>query len=241
MGGYRPDAQRPQQQPTPQWHTVPLLAPSECHNGDMSTESISRPTHGDVLELILDDHRAFDDLLRRCRRNDVDRAAARSALAALLTAHGIAEEEKVYPTLRRKRAIDAHDEEHGEEEHAEINEALVTFWEAKGTDTQKYDDAVEELSAVVAHHSTEEELTIINPAREELSAKVREELGAAWLKRRNQLLDEGCGTLEQVKKLVRTAEADGVLADAEAREKADEIKAQAKEEAKQVEEDSKNS
>lgn len=134
---------------------------------------ISRPTGGDIVELILADHRLFEDLLRECRRADRDRGATRQALAELLVAHAEAEEHEVYPTLRRKRAIGEHEEEHGEEEHAEITEALLDFLEAKGTDTQKYDDALEELSAVVAHHSVEEEQTILNPALTEVSGDVR--------------------------------------------------------------------
>ncbi|HEU5456508.1 MAG TPA: hemerythrin domain-containing protein, partial [Nocardioides sp.] len=112
----------------------------------MSEMEIPRPTSGDVLERILEDHRLFEDLLRLARRNDTDREAARHALAEVLVAHATAEEEEVYPTLRRGRAITAHEEEHGEEEHAEIIEALLAFLEAKGTDTQKYDDALEELA-----------------------------------------------------------------------------------------------
>ena len=83
-------------------------------------------------------------------------------------AHATAEEEKVYPELRRSRAISGHEEEHGEEEHAEIIEALLEFLRAKGTDTQKYDDTLEELATVVNHHSNEEEQTILNPAREDV-------------------------------------------------------------------------
>ena len=72
------------------------------HNGRMSEiDEIPRPTSGDVLERILQDHELFEDLLRRARRNDVDRAAARQALAEVLVAHATAEEEKVYPSLRR--------------------------------------------------------------------------------------------------------------------------------------------
>ena len=50
---------------------------------------------------------------------------------------------------------------------------------SKGTDTQAFDDAVEELAKVVNHHLTEEELTILNPAREEVAEQVRAELGRA--------------------------------------------------------------
>lgn len=205
----------------------------------MSEYEIPRPTNGDVLELILDDHRRFEDLLRLARRNDSDRDAARTALCELLVAHAEAEEEKVYPTLRRKRAIDSEEKEHGQEEHAEITEAIVGFLEAKGTDTAKYDAALEELATVVNHHSNEEEQTILNPARQDVSLEDREKLGVAWATRRNELLEQGCASLEQVKALLHRAEDEGTIASEEAREKADEIKEKAKEEAKKVEEASK--
>ena len=202
----------------------------------MTDIEIPRPTSGDVIELILDDHRLFEDLLRECRRSDTDRAAARKALAELLVAHAVAEEEKVYPDLRRARAIGAHEEEHSEEEHAEINEALLAFLEAKGTDTQKYDDALEELATAVNHHAGEEETDILNPAREDLSIDRRESLGVAWATRRNQLLEEGCASAEQVAALLAEAVDEGVLAPEEAREEADAVKDAAKAKAKEIEE-----
>jgi len=205
----------------------------------MSEIEIPRPTSGDVLERILEDHRLFEDLLRLARRNDTDREAARRALAEVLVAHATAEEEKVYPTLRRGRAITAHEEEHGEEEHAEIIEALLEFLEAKGTDTQKYDDALEELATAVNHHSNEEEQTIINPSREDVSLERREELGVAWLTRRNQLLEEGCASPDQVSALLEEAVDEGTLAPEGAREDAGAVKAAAKAKAKEIEESAK--
>jgi hemerythrin superfamily protein len=205
----------------------------------MTGIDIPRPTHGDVIELILDDHRLFEDLLRECRRTDADRTAARRALAEVLVAHAVAEEEKVYPALRRARAIGAHEEEHGEEEHAEINEALLAFLQARGTDTQKYDDTLEELATAVNHHAGEEETTILNPAREDVSVDRREALGVAWATRRNQLLEEGCGSAEQVEALLHQAVDEGVLAPEDALERADAIKEAAKKEAKEVEESAK--
>lgn len=205
----------------------------------MSETDIPRPTSGDVLERILQDHRLFEDLLRLARRNDTDREAARRALAEVLVAHARSEEETVYPSLRRARAIGGHEEEHGEEEHAEILEALLEFLRARGTDTQKYDDALEELATVVNHHSNEEEQTILNPSRDDVSLERREELGIAWLTRRNQLLEEGCASEEQVAALLDEAVDEGVLAPEEAREEADAVKAAAKEQATQIEESAK--
>ncbi len=207
----------------------------------MSDYEIPRPVSGDVIERILEDHRLFEDLLREARRTDTDREAARRALAEVLTAHAVAEEEKVYPTLRAKADdITDHEAEHGEEEHAEINEALLAFLRAKGTDTQKYDDALEDLATVVNHHANEEEQTILNPAREEVDLEVRERLGVDWLTRRNQLLEEGCGSEEQVAALIDEAVAKGALAPEEAREEADRIKEEAKEKAEEVEDAAKN-
>lgn len=202
----------------------------------MTEIEIPRPVSGDVLERILEDHALFEDLLRLARRSDTDREAARRALAEVLVAHAVAEEELVYPQLKRARAIDEHEKEHGEEEHAEINEALLAFLEVRGTDTQKYDDALEELATVVNHHANEEEQTILNPAREDVSIDRREALAVEWLTRRNQLLEQGCASEEQVRALVDEAVAEGTLAPEEAREEADEIKEKAKEEAKAVEE-----
>ena len=140
---------------------------------------------------------------------------------------------------RRARAISAHAEEHGEEEHAEINEALLAFLLAKGTDTQKYDDTLEELATAVNHHAGEEETSILNPAREDMSIDRRESLGVAWATRRNQLLEQGCATPEQVAALLDEAVDEGTLAPEAAREEADAIKAEAKAKAKEVEESAK--
>ena len=107
--------------------------------------------------------------------------------------------------------VDAHDIEHGTEEHAEGNEALLAVLELKGTDTKSFVDAVEELSNKVAHHVAEEELSIIEPARSEVSDQVRRELGAKWAARRNELIDADCGSLESVRRIVAAAEQEGLL------------------------------
>lgn len=176
----------------------------------MTAYPIPRPVSGDVIDLILEDHRLFETLMREMRDSSADRAAARDAFAAVLVAHGEAEEQQVYPRLRRKDAIDAEEAEHGEEEHAEINEALLALMECRGTDTQKFDDAVEQLNEVLQHHITEEELTILNPAREEVSERDRQALGAAFLQIRGRHLDAGV-TVETVRTLVEEAHREGLL------------------------------
>jgi hypothetical protein len=178
----------------------------------MSTPiELGRPVSGDVVELILEDHRRFEQLLRQLRDSSSDREAVRAAFATLHVAHAEAEEQYVYPTLRRKDAIDEHEAEHGEEEHAEGNEKLLKLLELKGTDTQAFDDALEELAETVNHHLTEEEITILNPARDEVTERVRADLGEKFATERNRQIDAGCGDIENVRRLVSEAEKQGLL------------------------------
>lgn len=177
----------------------------------MTDYQIPRPTSGDVVELILDDHRLFEALLRDLRDSTADRTAARQALSSVLIAHGESEEEKVYPSLRRKGAIDEHEVEHGEEEHAEGNQKLLALLECSGTDTQKFDDAVEELATALMHHIGEEEQTILNPARTGVSDAKRDELGRTWTAARNELLDQDCGDIANVARIVKRAYQEDLL------------------------------
>lgn len=176
---------------------------------------LGRPSSGDVLDLITDDHRLFERMLAQLRDATADREAVRAAFADVLIAHGEAEEELVYPVIRNQADdVDEGDVEHGHEEHAEGNQALLAVLELKGTDTQAFSDAVEELTRLVSHHIAEEELTIISPARTEVGDRVRRELGEKWAARRNELIDARCGAVENVRRIVEEAKGAGVLEDA---------------------------
>ena len=173
---------------------------------------LGRPSSGDVIDLITEDHRRFEKLLSQLRDGTADRDAVRRAFAHVLIAHGEAEEELVYPVLARKSdEVGGEEVHHGEEEHAEGNEALLAVLELKGTDTQAFEDAVERLSNLVAHHIAEEELTILKPAREDVDEKVRFDLGEKWAARRNELIDENCGTQANVRRIVNAAQKAGLL------------------------------
>lgn len=171
------------------------------------------PTEGDVVELILADHRKMEELLRQLRDSSADRDAARQMLSTLHVAHAEAEEHKVYPTLRKKDAISEHEEDHGEEEHAEGHQALLYVLEAEDLHNDNFDELVEKLATAVNHHLSEEELTILNPAREEVSEDVRMRLGKDFCEARNKLIEQDCGSLENVQKIVDQAHKDGLLED----------------------------
>ena len=167
-----------------------------------SSSSIPRPEKGDVVEVILEDHRLFESLLRELRNEQNDRDALRRQMSELLVAHGEAEESEVYPQLERKDAIDEEEAEHGKEEHDEGYEALLPLLEAQDLYDQDFSENLHEFSETLLHHLDEEEREILNPAREDVSEEDRARLGAAWLAERNRLLDEGCGSPEQVRALV---------------------------------------
>lgn len=177
----------------------------------MTDLNLELPAEGDVVDLILADHRRFEELLRDLRDTSNDRDAVRKTFAALHVAHAEAEENAVYPTLRKERAISEHDKDHGEEEHAEGNQALLDVLEAEDTSTEEFDELVEELAGAVNHHLTEEELTILNPARDEVDPDERVRLGAAFAQARNKLIESGCGSVEHVRTLVAEAKKDGLL------------------------------
>lgn len=178
-----------------------------------TTIDIGRPVSGDAIDLILDDHRRFEDLLRQLRSSESDRPAVLAAFAALHVAHAEAEETHVYPQLKKRRAVDADEADHGEHEHAEGNEALLAVMECASDDTQKWADAVENLSALVNHHLVEEELTILNPARDELGPRVLAELGEKFAAERNRQIDADCGRIENVRRIVAAAEREGLIDD----------------------------
>ena len=177
----------------------------------MTDLDLELPTEGDVVEVILADHRRFEELLRDLRDASSDRDAVRRTFATLHIAHAEAEEHHVYPALRQDDAIDEDEAHHGEEEHAEGNEALLKVLEADELDGEEFDDLVEELARLVNHHLTEEELTILNPAREDVDADERARLGAAFLKARNALIEDDCGQLENVRAVVAEARDQGLL------------------------------
>lgn len=171
----------------------------------MITE-IPRPTEGDVVDLILADHRLFEDLLRELRDVTADRRAVVSALSELLVAHGEAEESRVYGELERQDAIDDEEVEHGEREHDDGYQTLLPLLEADDVDTEDFSAAIRTFSEALLHHLDEEERDILNAARTDVDADERARLGAAWAAERNRLLDEGCGSVDDVRQLVRAAE-----------------------------------
>lgn len=159
----------------------------------------------DVVELILRDHRAMEDLFREMRSVEADRTAALRRLADLLVAHAEAEESQVYPALRRYRNVDDEDVEHGVEEHTEGHEALLALLEVETPGGEEWDEKLEDLVQAVNHHLDEEERSLINDARENVGGERRAELGRAFARARRDQLASAAGRVENVRRLVEAA------------------------------------
>lgn len=157
----------------------------------------------DVVAVILKDHRRMEDLLRRMRSVEADRAKALEQFSALLIAHGEAEESQVYGALKRFKDVDNEEVEHGAEEHAEGNAALLALLEVSEVGSDTWDTRLEALAKAVSHHLDEEERTILNDARENVPDERRTELGAAFLQEREKHLAADCGHVDSVRAIVR--------------------------------------
>jgi hypothetical protein len=163
---------------------------------------IPRPTEGDVVDVILADHRLFEDLLHLLRDRTQDRAGIREALGNVVAAHATAEEEHVYPTLVRRKAIDEDEVEHSTHEHLAGNEKILALLEVPDVGSKDFDEAVEELTIALAHHLDEEEREILNPARTGVSAEVKAELGRRFAEERNRQLDAKAGDPANLRRLI---------------------------------------
>ncbi|MFD3696843.1 hemerythrin domain-containing protein [Streptomyces sp. NPDC058646] len=156
----------------------------------------------DVVALILKDHRRMEELFRRMRSVESDRKDALMKFSALLIAHGEAEESEVYGALKRFKNVDAEEVEHGTEEHAEGNEALLALLEVDEVGSDAWDSRLEDLVKAVSHHLDEEERTILNAARENVPDERRAELGVAFLQERERQLAADCGSVDNVRAVV---------------------------------------
>ncbi|MBT2493507.1 hemerythrin domain-containing protein [Streptomyces sp. ISL-96] len=159
----------------------------------------------DVVEAILQDHRRIEELFRTMRNAEADRTAALKEFAALLIAHASAEEDEVYPALRRYKNVANDDVEHSVHEHEEANEALLALLEVEDTASEEWEEKLEELVTAVNHHADEEERTLINDARENMSDDRRTQLGKAFREARAKYLDADCGSIENVRKLMASS------------------------------------
>ncbi|GAA3465823.1 hemerythrin domain-containing protein [Nonomuraea roseola] len=135
----------------------------------------------DVITMITSDHRAIEALFERLNSRQGDPEADVAELAALLTAHARAEEDRVYAEVQPSEA------HHGVEEHKEA-EVLLDALKHATPGTPHFSETLVKLVESVKHHVEEEESEILPALRESLSQKQLEQLGKAFKERRESEL-----------------------------------------------------
>jgi hemerythrin superfamily protein len=146
---------------------------------------------GDVVDLIMQDHREVERLFDQLESNPDKRPNLLPVLTTLLTAHSRAEEAEVYP-VARDEAGETEQVAHSQEEHLLADQLLAKL---AGTDpaTPTFDKVLSELVEAVTHHVEEEETKVLPGIRARLSEQRRTELGEAFLASRAQHLGEQPG------------------------------------------------
>ena len=142
----------------------------------------------DVVDLIMQDHREVEGLFEKLKGEPDVRAGLTPILVTLLAAHSRAEEAEVYPAARDE-AGEADDVAHSQEEHLLADRLLAELIECDPS-ASAYDDKLAEVTDAITHHIEEEEKTVLPGLRNRLDDARRAELGAAFLKSRQEHLGD---------------------------------------------------
>ncbi|GAA2407186.1 hemerythrin domain-containing protein [Nonomuraea africana] len=139
----------------------------------------------DVITLITSDHRKVEALFARLQSKPDSRKADVAELAALLTAHARAEEDRVYPTIRETTPSEKGEIHHSVEEHKEA-EILLDQLKATRPDSPEFDGVLKKLVESVTQHVKEEENEILPALAKAAGTKRLQQLGKAFKERRDQ-------------------------------------------------------
>lgn len=146
---------------------------------------------GDVVQLIMDDHREVERLFERMKKEPDQRPMLVPVVATLLIAHSRAEESEVYP-VAKDEAGESEEVAHSQEEHAEAEQLLERLRGADHT-SPDFDSTLEELIKAVSHHVEEEESKVLPGMTERLDDSRRAELGEAFMASRAEHMGEQAG------------------------------------------------
>lgn len=158
---------------------------------------------GDVVEMIMADHREVERLFDLLVKDPESRALNLPVLSALLVAHSRAEEAEVYPVAREEAGA-AEEVAHSQEEHLQAEQILQRL-QATDPMSEQFETVLAELVQAVNHHVEEEETNVLPVMRRELPDARREELGEAFATSREQHLGEmpGAATKEQLTQMAQ--------------------------------------
>ncbi len=164
---------------------------------------------GDVVDLIMKDHREVERLFEELRIQPDKRANQLPVLTTLLTAHSRAEEAEVYPAAKDEAGA-GDDVEHSQEEHIEADQLLEKLAQTD-PGSPDFETALEKVVEAVSHHIDEEETTVLPALRQGLSEDRLASLGEAFLTARAEHLGQqpGEATKEELSTQASNVELDG--------------------------------
>ncbi|TCC30411.1 hemerythrin domain-containing protein [Kribbella sindirgiensis] len=164
---------------------------------------------GDVVDLIMQDHREVERLFDELRDNPDKRPNLLPVLTTLLTAHSRAEEAEVYP-VAASEAGEKEEVSHSQQEHIEADQLLAKL-AATDPASADFEKILQNLVDAVSHHVEEEETKVLPGIRSNLSDERRTELGEAFAASRKQHLGEQPGdiTRDQLAKQAANADISG--------------------------------
>lgn len=146
---------------------------------------------GDVVDLIIKDHREVERMFEQLRSDPAVRPGLVPVLTTLLTAHSRAEEAEVYPAAADE-AGGSGEVKHSQKEHLEAEQLLERLATVDPT-ASEFDSVLGQVIDAVTHHVEEEESTVLPGLRDRLSDQRRAELGEAFLAARAERVGEQPG------------------------------------------------
>ncbi len=136
---------------------------------------------GDIIDLILEDHRPLKELIKKLKNSDVDpvdKMVAFEEFSSLLMVHSKPEEQSLYIFMKEEDELKQEGME-GDVEHALADKLILEI--KSETDPTMWSAKVKVLADIVEHHIKEEEENFLPDFKRESSAEERMELGEKFL------------------------------------------------------------
>jgi hemerythrin-like domain-containing protein len=140
----------------------------------------------DAVTLIKDDHRLLEDLFAHLQADKGDRQQLVEEITVRLTAHAEAEEQQVYPAVKKADPGQTDEVDHAYTEHAEAMHLLQKVRNLTGS--PHFYEAVNAFVDAVRHHVDEEESDVLPALQQAVDAATLKRLGAAFAQDRATIL-----------------------------------------------------
>jgi hemerythrin-like domain-containing protein len=161
----------------------------------------------DAVEAIKQDHQRMEQVFAKLEAGDGDRRALLTEVEHRLEAHSHAEEQEVYPAIKKAVPDEADEVDHGSDEHSEAESLLHKAISL--ADSPDFDDALQEFLEAVRHHVNEEESELLPALADAVDDGELERLGTAFEKKRQEELreagldDDGAGAAHDMDEMTR--------------------------------------